>query len=277
MLNSENIRKRYNNQELFMIAALDCFGVPHTPDNIHLKSYIDMLAEELLQNGLNVNYVNMHSIGCNKTWSLKKIIDSDYTKKEYYDLNLEQSKKAIAKKKVFSYPIHPQFLTNYYLNPKNPDLKITSHYANAKNPIFFYSCGQMNLHHYLKMRTEDIKQILPEIVFHLNKHLEQTLMDVKSMVDYLIIINPSVEIYMFGVYPMFEQLIIRKLLAPFYASINKKVQNFFGMYENIHFIDVLNNINYVAESDCHPNYLGQCNMKEKALNLLLTTHSLYKN
>lgn len=264
----ENLYRKYYNQELYIIGALDCFGVPHTPDNIEMKSYIDMVADELLENKINVNYVNMHSIGCNKTWSLKKIIDADYTKKEYYDLNLTQSKKAITKENIFPFPLNPNFLSTYYSEPNNPDLRITSHYVDAKNPIFFYSCGQMNMHHYLKMRTEDIRQIVPEIVFHFKNHFDKTLHDVKSMVDYLICLNPGVEIYMFGVYPMFESIIARKVLEPLYSIANKKIELLCKSYNNIHFIDVIDNINYVAKNDCHPNYNGQCNMKNKVLKSL---------
>lgn len=268
MINLESIKRKYFNQELYMLAMLDCFGVPHTPDNIHLKSYVDIVANELSKNKIEVNYVNMHSIGCNKTWHLKDIIDKDYTKKEYYDINLTQSIKATLREDIFPFPLNPNFLSTYYSNPSNPNMKITSHYADSKNPIIFYSCGQMNMHHYLKMRSNDIKQILPEILFHLHENLYKTLSDVEQMINHLISINKTVDIYMFGVYPMFESPIVRKVLAPFYASINKKVKDYFSEYNNIHFIDVLNNINYVAENDCHPNYKGQCNMANKALKLL---------
>lgn len=68
----EKIKEKYNGDELFLIGALDCFGVPHTPDNFLVKSYIDMIASDMTASGSNINYVNLHSLGCNKTYSLKK-------------------------------------------------------------------------------------------------------------------------------------------------------------------------------------------------------------
>lgn len=141
-------------------------------------------------------------------------------------------------------------------------MKITSHYCDSKNPIFFYSCGQMNFHNYVKMRSNDIKQIAPELLLRFNENFDKTMIDVKNMVDYLITLNPTVQIYMFGVYPMFESKFVRYALAPIYAGINKKLSDYFYDYDNIHFVDVMGNINYVAKNDCHPNYTGQCYMKK---------------
>lgn len=264
--------KKYYDKELYVIGALDCFGVPHTPDNKIQKSYIDMLADDLTANSIYVNYVNMHSIAFNKTWQLRSIIDKDYTKKEYYDLNLAQSKKAVAKKNIFPFPLHEKFLSDYYKNPSNPDLKITSHLANAINPIFIYSCGQMNFHQYSKMRTEDIKQIIPEILLHSLDNLDKTLNDVKSMVDYLISINPTIKIYMFGVYPMFENKVIRHVLSPFYEYANNKVAELCNNYDNIYYVDVMKNKNHVAKNDVHPDFQGQSYMKNQVLKKILITN-----
>lgn len=264
----EKVKKIYYDKELYIIGALDCFGVPHTPDNVESKSYIDMVSEELTLNGIYVNYVNMHSIGCNKTWSLKKIIDSDYQKQEYYNLNYLQSKKAVNTKNVFPFPMSPNFLERYYSNTDNPNLKVTSHYTDAINPIFFYSCGQMNMHHYMKMGTHDISKVIPQILFHFNQNFKKTICDVKEMIDYLISLNPTVKIYVFGVYPMFQSYAIRKILLPIYRYANIEVKKLCDSYSNVFFVDVIDNINFVAKDDCHPNYLGQCNMKKKVLKML---------
>ncbi len=54
MNNIDKIKKKYNDDEMFLIGALDCLGVPHTPDNTEVKSYIDMVADNLTTYGLNV-------------------------------------------------------------------------------------------------------------------------------------------------------------------------------------------------------------------------------
>lgn len=100
MNNIDKIKKKYNDDEMFLIGTLDCLGY-HTPDNTEVKSYIDMVAAGMTTYGLNVNYVNLHSLGCNKTFSLKRIIDTDYQKQEYYDINLVQTKKLLPEKIYF--------------------------------------------------------------------------------------------------------------------------------------------------------------------------------
>ena len=242
--------------------------MPHTPDNLEKKSYIDMVSDELVNHGIFVNYVNIHSIGCNKTWALRKIIDSDYKKQDYYDFNYIQSKKTVATKDIFPFPMSPNFLEKYYNNTDHPDLKITSHYTDSSYPIFFYSCGQMNMHHYMKMRTNDIRQIIPQFLFHFRENFHQTILDVKNMLDYLILLNSTVHIYVFGVYPMFQSYGVRKMLSPIYQLANCEVKKLCNSYSNVTFMDVIDNIYYVAENDCHPNYLGQCSMKKKILTKL---------
>ena len=108
-------------------------------------------------------------------------------------------------------------------------MRIMSHYCNSNNPIFFYSCGQMNFHNYVKMRSNDIKQIAPELLLRFNENFDKTMIDVKTMVDYLITLNPIVQIY---------------------------------------FVDIMGNVNYVAKNDCHPNYADQYYMKKRLANVI---------
>jgi len=257
---------KYYNKEMYMVGALDCFGVPHTPDNIKHKSYLDLLADYFNDLGIHVNYVNLHSLGCNKTYQLKDILLKDYLKKDYYQENKRMSLKAIQRKDIFPFPVHEKFLDDYYDNPTNPNLKITSHLCGTKNPIFFYSCGQMDFHKLVNMRSGDIKKILPEVTLNLNKNLSQTLDNVEDVIKFIISINSTVEIYMFGVYPMFTSKIKRDLLAPIYALVNIEIKDRFKSYHNVHFVDVLGNINKIANDDCHPDFSGQQYMKQKVLN-----------
>lgn len=126
----------------------------------------------------------------------------------------------------------------------------------------------MNFHKYVKMETKDIKEIAPQILLNFNENFNKTMLDIKKVIDYLVRINPSVKIYMFGVYPMFESQIVRLSLTPFYMSVNEKIKNYFSSYENIHFVDVIKNIFYVAKDDCHPNFNGQKYMKKNILTSL---------
>ena len=43
-------------------------------------------------------------------------------------------------------------------------------------------------------------------------------------------------------------------------------------YDNVFYIDVINNINHVAKNDVHPNFKGQCYMKEQVLKKILITN-----
>ncbi|MBQ2639880.1 MAG: hypothetical protein IJF92_03865 [Bacilli bacterium] len=68
---------------------------------------------------------------------------------------------------------------------------------------------------------------------------------------------------------MFNKKITRDLLTPLYKKVNKQIEKEFINYDNVHFIDIINNINYVAKDDVHPNLEGQKYMKEKVLEKIL--------
>lgn len=92
------------------------------------------------------------------------------------------------------------------------------------------------------------------------------------MINYLIAINPSIKIYMFGVYPMFESSTARNILLPFYKYANSRVSELCNNYDNVFYVDVIENRNYVAPHDIHPNFQGQCYMKEQVLRKIIATN-----
>lgn len=255
----------------FLIAALDCYGVPYTPDNAEHKSYSDMVAGELRDSGIQIDYVNMHSIAFNKTWELKQLLDKNYTKGQYYKMNQKLATEVIKKSSRFEHPVHPDFLNLYYSNIENPALPITSTLEQSKEPIFLYSCGGMNLDYYLNCPTGSVKKIIPQFLFHLKSNLERTMNDIEQTLLYIKNLNPRTKIYVLGVYPMIEQKFLREILQEAYKIYNSKLESICNKYDNIYYVDVFGNKEYVAKHDNHPNYKGQCYMKKQVLN------SIYHN
>ncbi len=249
-----------NEYDIYLIGALDSLGVPYTIDNIESKSFIDIVADYYRNQRLLVNCVNLCSLAKNKTWELIEILKKDYLKSQYYKINQKFSKKVIddtSKEGRFNHPVNPSFVNQYYNNIDYPDTKITTSFKMAHKPIFLYTCGGMNFDYYTKFPTRDIKQILPEFIFRLSKNLKQTMTDIEECLKFIINLNPNVEIYVLGVYPMVEQAYLRIFLQEFYKLYNNKIKEICNKFNNAKYIDIFNTQKFIAPKDNHPTYEGQ--------------------
>lgn len=258
----DNLIKKYKNSEIFMVGALDSLGVPYTIDNIEMKSFVELVVDEMKRNGININYVNLCSLGRNKTWELEKILESDYTIEKYVKFNKAASEFVIQGKRTdesWNFPTNPKFTENYYSNIVNGEYKITTELRKVQKPIFLYSCGGMNIRSYLNITTDnpDIGKIAKEVIFRCVKHIRQTEKDVESCINKILSLNPSMEIYVLGVYAMLDNQVARDLVFPLVNLYNSRLNKIISKYEQVHYIDIVNVKNMVAPNDMHPTFEGQ--------------------
>lgn len=253
--------EKYKNSSVYMVSGLDSLGVPYTLDNTHSKAFIDIIADQFKQNGISIEYVNLCSLAKNKTWELINILKSDFTKEEYYKRNQKYAQLVISrgseKNGRFNHPVNPNFVDQYYSNISNPNIKITSKLVSSPNPIFIYTCGGMNFDYYSKMPTCDIRQILPQLVLHLNQNIEKTMNDIDNCINYITELNPNMEVYVLGVYPMLENKLLRLVAQPLYAIYNNKLQEICKKHTNVYYVDIFNTKKFIAPHDNHPTFEGQ--------------------
>ena len=252
-------------KEVYLVSALDSLGVPYTMDNQDSKSFIDLLADTYIEKGYDVSYVNLCSLGRNKTWELIDILEKDYSKGEYYKKNKRYAQIVIDRKTRFKHPVNPGFLDRYYDNVPDPEIKITTKLKESENPIFIYTCGGMNFDYYSKMPSCDIREILPQMLFHLKENLNKTMSDIKNCVKYISDLNENIVVYVLGVYPMIENKWLRKLSEPLYTYYNKQVKIMCDKFENVYYVDIFDTKNYIAPQDEHPTFEGQQYMTKQII------------
>lgn len=262
----ENIIEHYRDKNIFMVGALDSMGVPYTIDNDKMTSFVDLTALELKKQGLKIEYVNLCSLGRNKTWELEEILKRDYTVSQYNKLNKLASEFVISgkrKEEDWPYPTNPKFVEEYYkrLNVSNPDTHITSELKYSESPIFLYSCGGMNIRSYLKIKTkmnlQDVLVVTKEVLLRAMKHVNQTKNDVENCIEYISKLNPNIQVYVLGVYAMLDDQKLRDIVFPFVEWYNYELRKIISKYDNVHYVDIKEVKNMVAEKDMHPNLEGQ--------------------
>lgn len=276
----ENIKNYFNDKEIFMVGALDSLGVPYTIDNKELKSFVELVAESLQKQGINLTYVNICSLGRNKTWELENIIKKDYTVEAYIKQNKLASEFVINRRRKdedWKFPTNPEFLNKYYQIPEYSALNITSALKETNNPIFLYSCGGMNIRSYLKIKTEMTPKvaldIAKEVLLHAKKHIIQTKKDIDDSLSLISSLNPNMEIYVLGVYAMLDNQKLRDLVTPFVIWYNTELKKVLKNHPNAHYVDIRNVKDLVAVKDMHPTLEGQ---KYIAQQVLQTMNSVYE-
>lgn len=264
-----NIFEKYKDSHLYMVSGLDSLGVPYTIDNNEIKSFVDLVADKFKEEGIRIDYVNLHSLAKNKTWELKQILDRNYSKSEYYKINKQLNKFVIDRSKEknirFNHPINPKFINIYYEEITNPNKKITTSLISEKSPIFLYSCGGMNFDYYMKFPSCDFKQILPEIIMHTSENIKKTMDDIDDCIKYILNLNKNINIYVLGVYSMIENKTLRFFAQPLYALYNNKIKNICSKYNNVHYVDIFDTKKYVAHHDNHPTFEGQKYMAKQII------------
>lgn len=275
----ENIKRDLKNKEVFMVGALDSMGVPYTADNIELKSFVELTAEALEKQEINITYVNLCSLGRNKTWELEKIIERDYTVSEYIKQNQLASDFVISRKRQdedWTFPTNPNFVTKYYQIPEYSNLHITAALRETTTPIFLYSCGGMNIRSYFKIKTEMTPQVIldiaKEVLFNARKHIIQTKKDIDDCLTLISNLNPNMEIYVLGVYAMLDNQTLRNLVTPFVEWYNSELQKVLKKHPNAHYVDIRNVKDLVAVKDMHPTLEGQKYISGQILKTMDSVH-----
>lgn len=257
----------YNQNETFIVGGLDSMGVPYTYDNDIHKSYIELTVDKLKEMGINVSYYNISSLGRNKTWELQTILDRNYTIGMYEELNRNASKYVIGGGRKASgeegwpFPTNPYFIDEFYHTSLNQNIKITSALREASHPIFLYSCGGMNIRTYLYIKSnptlEDVKNVTKEVLTNGLNDIERTENDIDETLNYILDLNPNMEIYVLGVYAMLDKASLRAIAFPLVNLYNNKLKQIIDKYPTIHYVDTVAVKNMVAKEDMHPNLLGQ--------------------
>lgn len=261
----------------YMVGALDSLGVPYTKDNEQVKSFIDLVADQFKQEGILINYVNLCNFARVETFDLQKILRRDYQKGQYYKLVEQLNRRVIetTDNGRFDHPYNPQFLEQYYKHPEYPETKITTELKQQANPTFLYTCGGMNLDHYLKFPTQEKQQIIPEL-FRMKKHVRQTLLDIRNCLVSIQSLNPTMEIYMLGVYAMIEQKTLREIAQPIYQLYNNQLKQIANELPQVHYINIEGAKQYVAPQDNHPTFKGQCYMADQVLDKMEKNGIVFK-
>lgn len=271
-----------------IFSGINSFGIPYTSDNTQHIGYIDIIADNFLEDGYEVSKINLSNIAKNRTFDLEEIFTLN---KKYKDIREEQYKylkKVREKNKYIGKFIPEDYLEKYLISDKLDEVNITDFFINSSNPIFLYSGGENDFMTYIG--TGPMELVNKEVRDKLPNNLEELVIKSVDRVENnwktLISLNPNVMIFAYSMFyaPLYDEIQeeifsqnmksnpnlkyvnrIQQLINLF----NDELENRSLKYDEVEFINIEFLQDYTANGDFHQNFIGNKLIAKKTIERLL--------
>lgn len=271
-----------------IFSGINSLGIPYTSDNTQHIGYIDIIADNLLDNGYEVSKINLSNIAKNRTFDLEEILTSNKKYKDIREGQYEYLKKAREKNKYIGKLIPEDYLGKYLISDKLDDVNITDFFINSNNPIFLYSGGENDFMTYIgtgpmELVNKDVRDNLPN---NLEELVVRSVDCVENNWETLISLNPNVMIFAYSMFyaPLYDEIQeeifnqnrqsnpnlkyvnrIKQLIKLF----NEELETRSSKYDEVEIINIEFLQDYIADGDFHQNFIGNKLIAEKTIERLL--------
>lgn len=271
-----------------IFSGINSLGIPYTSDNTQHIGYIDIIADNFLDNGYEVSQINLSNIAKNRTFDLEEILTSNKRYKDIREGQYEYLKKVREKNKYIGKLIPEDYLGKYLISDKLDDINITDFFINSSNPIFLYSGGENDFMTYvgtgpMELVNKDVRDKLPN---NLEELVVRSVDCVENNWKTLISLNPNVMIFAYSMFyaPLYDEIQeeifnqnkqsnpnlkyvnrIEQLIKLFNEELEIRSQK----YDEVEIINIEFLQNYIASGDFHQNFIGNKLIAEKTVERLL--------
>ena len=271
-----------------IFSGINSLGIPYTSDNTQHIGYIDIIADNFLDNGYEVSKINLSNIAKNRTFDLEEILILNKKYKDIREGQYKYLKKVREKNKYIGKLIPEDYLGKYLISDKLDDVNITDFFINSSNPIFLYSGGENDFMTYvgtgpMELVNKDVRDKLPN---NLEELVVRSVDGVENNWKTLISLNPNVMIFAYSMFyaPLYDEIQEEifnqnKQLNPNLKYVNriKQLIKFFNeeletrslKYDEVEIINIEFLQDYIADGDFHQNFIGNKLIAEKTIERLL--------
>lgn len=254
-------------KRLVLVGAADSIGVPYTKDNMTHEGFFELIEQYLSSNQEVISINCFHMSDNNDSSYIKNLISSRMTLAE-----IKESQNRMLEKCKYSgvYPyseLPKRFLNHYEVNDTDKAI-IVQDYIKGNDTVFIYSAFVNDL---LKSKQLSLFKLLrPGRVSRELKALDLNdfLNDLDNNLLGLIELNPSIKIFLVGLFVPTKISYVRNSLDSFIVRVNKAFEELVAKYDNVYLID---NSNLCTKDfnnvDFHPNRLGHQKIYENFLKI----------
>lgn len=271
-----------------IFSGINSLGIPYTSDNTQHIGYIDIIADNFLDNGYEVSKINLSNIAKNRTFDLEEILTLNKKYKDIREGQYKYLKKVREKNKYIGKLIPEDYLGKYLISDKLDDVNIADFFINSSNPIFLYSGGENDFMTYvgtgpMELVNKDVRDKLPN---NLEELVVRSVDGVENNWKTLISLNPNVMIFAYSMFyaPLYDEIQEEifnqnKQLNPNLKYVNriKQLIKLFNeeletrslKYDEVEIINIEFLQDYIADGDFHQNFIGNKLIAEKTIERLL--------
>jgi len=278
-----NSIERFKDKPVLMVGGNESIGVPCAVLGKDKKGFMEIVANKLKEDGIDISLVDMFSMFVNKNWHIDEVIK--------HNLTLEQIKNM----KKASIRVNRQDFFNKLFLPKSlEDLdkicfwdKITS-IADLirlyENVVMFYQSGSNNLMY--EMQASPINAVLDKnmrqralLLMKDDKTIKKVISKMDRNINNLLSVNNSMELYVLSLYvPKLFSMLSKhsdefKTMVDFIYRFNDAVESL-ASSNMVDYIDITSVGNYCAKfgMDFHCTKNGHEHLANLVLNSMGESH-----
>lgn len=278
-----NSIERFKDKSVLMVGGNESIGVPCAVYGKDKKGFMEIVADKLKEDGIDVSTVDMFSMFVNKNWHIDEIIKHNLTLEEIK--NMKKASIRVNRQDFFNKLFLPKSLEN--LDPVNfwDDFnKVANLIKIYENVVMFYQSGSNNLMY--EMQASPISSVL-------NKNMRQRALElmkddktIKKVISGMdrninnsLSVNNSIELYVLSLYvPKLFSTLSKysdefKIMVDFIYRFNDAVDDL-ASSNMVDYIDITSVGNYCAKfgMDFHCTKKGHEHLAKLVLNSMDENH-----
>lgn len=258
-----------------LFCGLSSLGMPFPRENKNHIGYFDIIKEQLISKGYNVNGINISSLNKNHTWDLEKTLNSNYSLSKIKNIQMRSIDELRNTNILFKLVVPKKFRERYIPNFNDSEITFKDIYVNSENPIFIYSAGPNDFFTYIQAGPVELMDgnVRKKLPHNLEELVAQCVNNVEQNLILLHQLNQNVTISVLSFYysPLFDKIQKVIYLQERIKNKDKRYRNRFGeivglynsllermcqKYDFVEYVDITFIREYCAPMDFHPNKKG---------------------
>lgn len=256
-----------------LFCGISSLGMPNTCDNKDNYGYFDYVKDYLKNMDFDVNGINFSSLDHNYTWNLEKVFKQNYYLSQIRNIQIQSINNLRNTNLLFKLIVPKAYQEK--LKKMDDQQRVGDVYKNSRKPIFLYSTGINDMFVFMKAGPVELlnKKTRRDIGSQLDSFIEQSITNIRSNLTLLISMNPTVHIYVLGVYNstilkildfiyriqdirIKDNLLPSNLLLYIQEKFNTDLEALCDEFPNTKFIDLVSLNIPCAKFDFHPSRRG---------------------
>ncbi len=269
-----NNLERFKSKSVLMVGGNESIGVPCSVRGKDKKGFMEIVANKLISEGIDVSTIDMFSMFINKNWHIDEILKYNLTIEEIK--NIKKASIRLNRKKFFNKLFLPKSLEDLDKTDFGDD-RITDLLKTYEKVIMFYQSGSNNLMY--EIQASPIESVFDKKMLERafesmsgDKTIKKVISGMDRNINNLLSINNDMELYVLGLYvPKFFRALSKhsdefKMAIDFINRFNDEVEGL-ASSNMVNYVDITSVGDYCAKfgMDFHCTRQGHEHLADLAL------------